>query len=135
MKIPVLASRIFGSLAASACVLATPVAAAAPDSRPGDYSQDVADAAFSRRLDVAGQLNRGNAAFKSGDYAEAFRLFRNVAVLGVPEAHYRLGMMYADGLGVRKSTRLAQYWLGQAAKQNYPGAAAALLLVQAAAPG
>lgn len=130
MRISTSGSRAVLWLAAISCILSAPVRAGSPESLPGDSRQELADAAFASRLDVAGQVGKGNAAFNSGDYAEAFRRFRNVAVLGVPEAHYRLGVMYAEGLGVRKSTRLAQYWLKQAAKQNYPGAAEALLLVQ-----
>lgn len=72
------------------------------------------------------QLSRGNAAYARGDYAEAFRLYRNVAVLGIPEAHYRLGLMYLDGVGTRKSVRQAEYWLKLAASESHPGAAAAL---------
>ena len=135
MKTAIHASRAVLSVAAIACACMGPtsVCAGAADSRSGTSGQARADAAFSNRLDVAGQVGRGNAAFNSGDYAAAFRLFRNVAVLGVPEAHYRLGVMYAEGLGVRKSSRLAQYWLKLAAEQNFPGAAAALMQVQSGA--
>jgi TPR repeat protein len=72
------------------------------------------------------QYDRAVGAYNRGDYAEAFRLFRNVSVLGEPEAHYRLGLMYAEGLGTRKSLHLAAYWLRLAARQNHPGAAKAL---------
>ncbi len=76
--------------------------------------------------DGRAQLSRGNAAYARGDHAEAFRLYRNIAVLGIPEAHYRLGLMYKDGVGTRKSVRQAEYWLKLAAEENHPGAAAAL---------
>lgn len=82
-------------------------------------------------FNVAAQVKAGNAAYARGDYAEAFRLFRNVAVLGATEAHYRLGVMYANGLGTRKSARQAEYWLKLAARRNFPGAAEALASVRA----
>lgn len=72
------------------------------------------------------QLSKANAAYARGEYAEAFRLYRNIAVLGIPEAHYRLGLMYLDGVGTRKNLRQAEYWLKLAASQNHPGAAATL---------
>lgn len=112
--------------------LALPAAAAPAD---GAALETMSEAAFAARLDAAGQLSRGNAALQRGDYAEAFRLFRNIAVLGVPEAHYRLGLMYANGLGVRKSARQAEYWLGLAARENVPGADAALASLKAVAAG
>ncbi len=79
----------------------------------------------------AEQLARGNAAYARGDYAEAFRLYRNIGVLGISEAHYRLGLMYLDGVGTRKSIRQAEYWLKLAASENHPGAAAALSSLRA----
>jgi TPR repeat protein len=72
------------------------------------------------------QLSKANAAYARGEYAEAFRLYRNIAVLGISEAHYRLGLMYLDGVGTRKNLRQAEYWLKLAASQNHPGAAATL---------
>ena len=77
-------------------------------------------------IDSAGQLSRGVAAYNRGDYVEAIRVFRNVSVLGEPEALYRLGLMYAEGLGTRKTPVRAAHWLKLAAKQHYPGAEAAL---------
>lgn len=72
------------------------------------------------------QMSKADAAYARGDYVEAFRLYRNVAVLGISEAHYRLGLMYLDGVGTRKNQRQAEYWLKLAASQNHPGAAATL---------
>ncbi len=76
------------------------------------------------------QLRSGIAAFNKGDYAEAFRKFRNISTLGVPEAEYRLGMMYAEGLGVQKNPRQAAYWLKQAAQQKFPGTSDALASIK-----
>ena len=77
-------------------------------------------------FNTEGQLRSGIAAFNKGNYAEAFRKFRNISTLGVPEAEFRLGLMYAEGLGVQKNPRLAAYWLNQAAQQKFPGARDAL---------
>lgn len=82
-------------------------------------------------VDAANQLRAANAAYASGDYPKALKLFRNIAVLGVPEAHFRLGIMYARGLGTRQSSRQAEYWLALAVRANYPGAADALAALSA----
>lgn len=41
---------------------------------------------------------------------------------GLPEAKYRVGLMYFEGRGVRQSTRLATRWMKQAAKRGHEGA-------------
>lgn len=82
-------------------------------------------------IDAARQLAIGNAAYNRGDYAEAYRLYRNISILGVPAAQYRLAMMYLSGQGVRKSASQAEYWMRTAAKVRYPGAAEALALIRA----
>ena len=105
---------------------------ASPGSSPRNQPEPKpASAAISDQFNVAGQLAAGNAAYSRGDYAEAFRLFRNIAVLGVPESHYRLGMMYASGLGTRQSANQAEFWMKSAAESRYPGAAKALSLIRA----
>lgn len=81
-------------------------------------------------FNTEGQLRSGIAAFNQGNYPEALRKFRNISTLGVPEAEYRLGMMYAEGLGVPKNPRLAAYWLKQAARQKFPGARDALASIK-----
>lgn len=101
----------------------------------GDLANNVArqDAAVSGAIaDGKQQMKKALQAYARGDYAEAFRLFRNVSVLGEAEAHYRLGLMYAEGLGTRRSVSLAAYWLRLAARQDYPGAAEALAALQPA---
>lgn len=77
-------------------------------------------------LDVREQVQRGITAYDRGDYGKAFLLLSKTSIVGGPEAHYRLGLMYAMGLGTRKNPRLAAYWLEQAAKGNHPAAAEAL---------
>ena len=81
-------------------------------------------------FNTEGQLRSGIAAYNQGNYAEAFRKFRNISTLGVPEAEYRLGMMYAEGRGVRQNLRQAAYWLNQAAQQKFPGARDALASIR-----
>lgn len=81
--------------------------------------------------DAAKQLADGNAAYDRGDYAEAFRLYRNISTLGVAAAQYRLAMMYLSGQGVRKSASQAEYWMLTAAKGRHPGAEEALALMRA----
>jgi len=77
-------------------------------------------------LDAKAQVSRGIAAYDRGEYQEAFRLLTNASVIGGPEVHYRLGLMYAEGLGVRKNPNRAAYWLRLAAKQNHVSASEAL---------
>jgi TPR repeat protein len=84
----------------------------------------------SQETGIESQIRRANAAYESGDFAQAYRLYRNVSVLGASEAHYRLGIMHAEGQGTRKSARQAIYWFKLAASQNYPGAQQALTTAQ-----
>lgn len=83
-------------------------------------------------FDTSDQLKEGISAYQRGNYDEAFRVFRNIAIFGQPEVHYRLGLMYAEGLGTRKSPTLAAHWLKLAAKHNYPGASEALISLRSA---
>jgi TPR repeat protein len=72
------------------------------------------------------QLASGNAAYARGDYDTAFRAYRNIAVLGVAEAHFKLGVMCREGQGTKKSAKQAEYWLKLAVLAKYPGASEAL---------
>jgi TPR repeat protein len=76
------------------------------------------------------QLASGNAAYARGDYTAAFRTYRNIAVLGIPEAHFKLGVMYREGQGTRKSAKQAEYWLKLAVLAKFPGASEALASLQ-----
>jgi hypothetical protein len=51
-------------------------------------------------LVVAGPLEDGKAAYKSGDYATAVRLLRPLADLGNADAQNNLGAIYYSGHGV-----------------------------------
>lgn len=80
--------------------------------------------------DIKEQVSKGLAAFDLGDYQKAFRLLSSASVMGGPEVHYRLGRMYAEGLGVPKNPNRAAYWLRLAAKQNHAGASEALSVLR-----
>ncbi|MFA7268112.1 MAG: hypothetical protein WC073_02085 [Sterolibacterium sp.] len=117
-----------------AAALLLPMLASAADGLGFGYAGGTATLAIADAqadpFNTEGQLRSGIAAYNKGNYAEAFRKFRNISTLGVPEAEYRLGLMYAEGLGVQRNPRLAAYWLNQAAKQNFPGASDALALIK-----
>ncbi|MFA7281637.1 MAG: hypothetical protein WC100_16240 [Sterolibacterium sp.] len=82
-------------------------------------------------VDAAAQLAAGNAAYSRGDYAEAFKLYRELALRGVAAAQYRLAILYASGQGTRRSPSQARHWMDTAAHGNYPGAVEALALIHA----
>jgi TPR repeat protein len=75
---------------------------------------------------IAETIDSGKKAYDNRNYPEAFRIFRKIAVLGGPEIHFRLGLMYAEGIGTEKNPVKASYWLKSAAKQQHPGATTAL---------
>ncbi|MDD5176711.1 MAG: hypothetical protein PHQ05_09845 [Sterolibacterium sp.] len=133
MKPSVIRRSVFSLLLAAISVLAfsATVNASSGDGLKSQSGPRMANVAVADQFNVAGQLAAGNAAYSRGDYAEAFRLYKNIAVLGVPEAHYRLGLMYAGGLGTRQSANQAEFWMNSAAQSNYPGAAQALSLIRA----
>jgi hypothetical protein len=54
------------------------------------------------------------------DYAESFKLYRNAARLGCPEAYERLGNMYKSGERVREDAQKALDFFKEGAKKgNY----------------
>jgi uncharacterized protein len=65
-----------------------------------------------------GALEDGMAAYKEGDYAKAFELWRPLAEKGDAVAQYRLGNLYADGKGVARSDTAAMLWFLSSAKQG-----------------
>jgi tetratricopeptide (TPR) repeat protein len=67
---------------------------------------------------AAGQLEDGEAAYRSGDYAEAARLWRPLAEKGDAKAQNNLGLTYRDGLGVLQDYAQALKWFGKAADQG-----------------
>lgn len=135
MKSKLIGKSFPSGLWAGICIaLAAGTAGATPEPGALGPALLVADASPVGQIDPTRQLRAGNAAYGRKEYAEALRIFRNIAVLGVSEAHYRLGIMYAEGLGTRKNERQAEYWLKLASQKNYPGAASALDKLRASSP-
>jgi TPR repeat protein len=58
------------------------------------------------------------------DPVTAARLYEDAARQGLPDAMYRLGLMYLDGEGVQQNFGNAVYWFYQAAQRGHPGAQA-----------
>ncbi|MEW8507071.1 MAG: SH3 domain-containing protein [Candidatus Thiodiazotropha sp.] len=65
---------------------------------------------------------------QAGDYAEAFCLWRPLAMQGNSEAAFHLGWLYANGNGLRVDIRKAVYWWKRAADQGHRDAMFALAL-------
>ena len=64
-------------------------------------------------------LEAGEAAYRKGDYAAAFRAFRPLAEQGQARAQFKLGVMYRFGEGVPQDDREAAKWYRLAAEQGY----------------
>ncbi len=66
------------------------------------------------KSDTTHLLNQGSAAFKAGNYKEAFRLWSAGARQGDPEAAYNLGLLYLNGQGVKQDDAAAagQFMIG-----------------------
>ncbi|MEO1767353.1 tetratricopeptide repeat protein [Thiobacter aerophilum] len=81
-------------------------------------------------------LEQGQAAYRAGDYAQAFVMLAPLAEQGVHEAEYVLGEMYRKGAGVVADRAEAVGWLTRAASAGYVPAQIALgELLQAAGDG
>lgn len=65
-------------------------------------------------------FNQALAAFKRGDYAEAFEGFLAIAEDGDPAAQCNLAGMYENALGVPLDNERALFWYNRAAEQGYP---------------
>ncbi|MEW8026803.1 MAG: SH3 domain-containing protein [Candidatus Thiodiazotropha sp.] len=65
---------------------------------------------------------------RAGDYAEAFCLWRPLAMQGDSEAAYYLGWLYANGNGLRVDISKAVYWWKQSAASGHRDAMFALAL-------
>ena len=63
-------------------------------------------------------LQDGLNAFEKGDYKTAFTIFEDLAKKGDVEAQFELGMMYANGEGVRQDDFKAKEWYEKAASQG-----------------
>ncbi len=53
-------------------------------------------------------------AYESGDYETALEILRPLAEQGHPDAQFRLGTMFDNGLGLPKDAVKAEYWYNKA---------------------
>jgi hypothetical protein len=60
----------------------------------------------------------GMAAFKNKDYQRAYREWKAAADAGQAEAQFDVGVLYAQGLGVRRDLTEAAYWYRKSAEQG-----------------
>jgi uncharacterized protein len=67
---------------------------------------------------TAGPFEDAVAAYQSGDYAAALRVWRRLAEQGDADAQFRLGVMYESGEGVLRSDAEAIKWYRKAAEQD-----------------
>lgn len=71
-------------------------------------------------------LKLADAAFENASYQEAFNIYIRLAKSGQPQAMYKLGQCYMDGIGTEKSEQKALNWLLAAAQNGDPNARAKL---------
>lgn len=67
-------------------------------------------------------IDEGIAAYNNGDHATAYDEFLPVAKAGDKKAQLLLGLMYDNGLGVKKDHDSAAQWYRRAAEQGQPRA-------------
>jgi len=67
----------------------------------------------------ADQLNEGLAAYDTGNYQKAFKLFKPLAEQGHAYAQYSLGFMYDKGRGTLQDYTKAVKWYRKAAEQGH----------------
>jgi len=67
-------------------------------------------------------FDQGVAADRALNIVEAATLFRKAADQGLPEAQYRLGVMYESGVGVTQDFKQSVFWYRNAADQGNAGA-------------
>ncbi len=79
-------------------------------------------------LALSDAFKMGMTSMEAGDYAEAYCLWRPLAMRGHTEAAYHLGWLYANGNGLRVDVSKALYWWGQAANHGHSDAMFALAL-------
>ena len=75
------------------------------------------------------------AAYRHGDYREAFADFRRLAVRGYAPAEVKVGLLYKVGRGVTRSNAKAFEWIHRAALQNYAPAEVIISLMYQAGIG
>ena len=69
-------------------------------------------------MDSATVFERCKLYYSSENYTEAFKCFQKVAEQGNADAQSRLGLMYANGLGVKQDFLKAAEWWQKAAEQG-----------------
>jgi len=72
--------------------------------------------------DVESQVHLGNVASVNGRVTEAAKWFGMAAERGHPDAQYRIGSFYSDGIGVKQNDTKAVEWLNKAAQQGHTDA-------------
>ncbi len=58
----------------------------------------------------------------SGNRRAAFEANQKLARIGSPEAQYELGLMYANGMGIKQNIPMAIHWITQAARKGLAAA-------------
>ena len=74
----------------------------------------------------AGPFEQGMESLERGDFAEAYCLWRPLAMRGHAEAAYHVGWLYANGNGLKVDIDQAIYWWTKAADQGHTDAQFAL---------
>lgn len=67
---------------------------------------------------AAGALDDGLNAYQAGNYRQAFELWKPLAETGDADAEYNIGLLYMNGLGVKKNSRYARQLFMAAAEQG-----------------
>jgi uncharacterized protein len=67
----------------------------------------------------AADFEAGLAAYEKGDYATAFKEWKELADEGHPAAQFNLALLYHDGRGVPQDFRNAFKWFERSANQGY----------------
>lgn len=71
---------------------------------------------------IAGPFEDASEAYARGEYETAYRLFKPLAEQGLPDAQYKLAVMYDLGLGVPQNHTEAFKWYGKAADLGHADA-------------
>ena len=69
-----------------------------------------------------GSVTAGLEAYKQGDYAAAFKEWTLPAEQGHMDAQYYMGLLYLQGLGMKRDFAQARFWFEKAAEQGHYGA-------------
>jgi TPR repeat protein len=69
-------------------------------------------------LPLSADVAAGMRAFQNKDYTTAFNEWKAAADAGQPQAQFDLGVLYAQGLGVKRDLSAAEQWYRKAAEQG-----------------